>query len=175
MKNSYSNSSVFLHWVHGALVAFLLLTGTLVLSNIPNTLDKIGNFKMHMILGLIACVLTFVRLYFVKKSSVKPLEVGAFRQKMISFNHFMIYTLIFIVCVSGVALSMQSGLGKIVFFGQELPLYEHFSDFLVGKIHGISTKVLIFFIVMHVLGVVGYSVQKRTGIERMWFSKNTLQ
>lgn len=175
MRKSYSNPSVILHWVHGALVAFLLFTGTVVLSNIPNTLDKLGNFKIHMILGLIVFILTFVRLYFVKKNSLEPLEVEGFRQKLISFNHFLIYTFILIVCISGVALSMKSGLGKIVFFGQNLPLYEHFSDIIFGKIHGISTKILIFFIVMHVFGVAIYAVQKKTNVlKRMWFSKNTI-
>lgn len=173
MRTSYSNPSVFLHWTQGALVIFLLLTGTFVLSNIPNTMEKLDNFKIHQILGVIILALTFIRLYFVKKNKIKPLEAKEFRQKLIKFNHTMIYVLIFITCISGIALSMQSGLGKIVFFNQNLPLYEHFSDFVVGKIHGISTKILIFFIVVHIVGVTSYAIQKRQNIiKRVWFSKN---
>jgi len=53
LNKRYNNSAVILHWVSGLLILFVLLTGTFVLSEMPNTLEKINSFRVHMILGML--------------------------------------------------------------------------------------------------------------------------
>jgi cytochrome b561 len=50
-KFRYAKPQVVVHWFAATAIAFLLLTGTLVLESMPNTMGKIGNLRIHMILG----------------------------------------------------------------------------------------------------------------------------
>ena len=53
----YAKSQIAIHWLAAALIIFLLVTGSLVLANLPNTAEKIGNLRIHMILGALAGIL----------------------------------------------------------------------------------------------------------------------
>jgi len=167
----YSSRTVILHWLSGGLLLFLLMTGTFVLSNMPNTVEKLGSFKIHMILGLIATLLSLVRIGVIMKFP-KPaaLEMAPFRQTLMKINHIAIYAVIVAIGVSGFILAQSASLGQIVFFGVDTALYDSFKDFGVGVVHGFLTKVLLFLVVTHVLGVISYSIaHKRNIMNRMWF------
>lgn len=172
LSKKYNNSAVLLHWVSGVLILFVLATGTFVLSEIPNTMEKINSFRVHMILGIVITVLTVIRItVIVKSKKLEPLKVSDFRQKLITFNHIAIYVVLLLVGLSGILLARGSGLGEIVFFGSDAQLYESFKDYGVGIAHGFLTKVLLFLIVMHIVGVFSYKIKTNESIlKRMWFS-----
>lgn len=172
MKQRYSNSAILLHLVSGLLILFVLVTGSLVLSELPNTIEKINSFRVHMILGLIITFLTIIRIVVIAKSEkLEPLKVSSFRQKLIKFNHIAIYVVLLLIGLSGILLSKTSGLGEIVFFGSDAQLYESFKDYGVGIAHGVLTKVLLFLIVMHIVGVFSYKFKTKESIlQRMWFN-----
>jgi len=170
MIDKYSKSTVTLHWINGALLLFLLITGTFVLSQIPNGIEKIDSFRMHMIIGIITVIISIVRIInILKTKEPQKLEMSPFRAKMMKFNHIAIYVLIVGIGMSGILLAQTTSLGEIVFFGAQKEIYAHMGDFTMGMAHGILTKVLIVMIIMHVAGVVAYSLQKRNIIKRMWF------
>ena len=164
---------VRIHWIHAALIAFVLLSGGLILSEMPNNADKIGSLKVHMLLGILITVITFVRLFKVSKHpEMKPLEVGTGREKIIKWNHRLIYLMLIIVGLSGVIAANASGLGDIVFFGKEAELYADATSLskLAGGVHAVATKLLMFLIVMHVAGIVSYVLKtKENVLKRMWF------
>ncbi len=164
---------VRIHWIHAALIAFVLLSGGLILSEMPNNADKIGSLKVHMLLGILITVITFVRLFKVSKHpEMKPLEVGTGREKIIKWNHRLIYLMLIIVGLSGVIAANASGLGDIVFFGKEAELYADATSLskLAGGVHAVATKLLMFLIVMHVAGIVSYVLKtKKNVLKRMWF------
>ena len=62
MKSRYNISAIILHWIHGLMILIILATGLLILSNMPNTIEKISSFKMHMIVGLAILFLTIIRI-----------------------------------------------------------------------------------------------------------------
>lgn len=165
----YSIGSIILHAVQGVGVLFILLTGSLVLSEMPNNVDKISSFAIHMISGVVLLVLTFVRIWFILRSpKVESLNVDGFRQKLIKINHLLIYVVILLMGTSGIVMSQLSGLGEIVFFGANQAI--DLEDLIPALMHGVLAKVLMFLIVMHVLGVFSYMVKTKENIlKRMWF------
>ena len=174
MKNRYTAGAIMSHWIQGLMILFVLATGSLVLSNMPNTIEKIGSFKMHMVLGLVILILTIVRIInIIKSPKLKPLNVSPIRAKLIKFNHISIYIVLILVGVSGILLSKSSGLGDIVFFGADAEFYSSFKDYGVGVAHGFLTKVLLFLIAMHIVGVFSYKFKTKENIlKRMWFDTN---
>jgi cytochrome b561 len=136
----------------------------------PNTVEKLPNFKIHMILGFVILLLTIIRYFVNKNQKLVPLVMSSFRQKMMNLNHTLIYLVLILVVISGVALSMGSGFGEIVFFGSEGELYKSFEEFPMGVAHSILTKVLMFLIAMHIVGVFSYILKTKENIlKRMWF------
>ena len=167
----YTSRSVILHWLSGGLLVFLLVTGTFVLSNMPNTVEKLGSLKIHMILGIIATLLSLIRIWvIVRAPKMEALSMSPFRATMMKANHIAIYGVIIAIGVSGFVLAQSASLGQIIFFGLEKELYGSFKDFGVGIVHGLLTKVLSFLIVMHIAGVVTYAIKHKNNIvKRMWF------
>ena len=164
---------VRIHWIHAALIAFVLLSGGLILSEMPNNVDKIGSLKVHMILGVLITVITLVRLFKISKHpEMKPLEVGTGREQIIKWNHRLIYLILIIVGLSGMVAANTSGLGDIVFFGKEAELYADATSLskLAGGVHAVATKLLMALIVMHVAGIISYMIKtKKNVLKRMWF------
>ena len=173
MEKKYPKSIVAIHWIHAALIMFLLLSGGLILSNMPNTAQKISSLKGHFILGLIAGVILLVRLYLVSKApKLEPLKVTPFRQKLLKWNHRLIYIVLFIVVLSGMATAKISGVGEIVFFNLDKELYKDAPAIAqnIKLVHQISTKILMALIVMHVAGVISYTIKTKDNIiKRVWF------
>ena len=167
----YTSRSIILHWLSGGLLIFLLVTGTFVLSNMPNTVEKLGSLKMHMILGIIATLLSLIRIWvIVRAPKMEDLSMSPFRAMIMKANHIAIYGVIIAIGVSGFVLAQSASLGQILFFGLEKELYGSFKDFGVGIVHGFLTKVLLFLIVMHVAGVISYAIKTKNNIvKRMWF------
>lgn len=171
MSEKFTKSTVVLHWVSGAILVFLLLSGTFVLSEMPNTVEKISSFRIHMLLGILAVLLSIVRIINIyKTSSPKELEMSSFRAKMMRYNHIAIYAVIIAIGLSGILFARGSSLGEIVFFGADKAIYTSMKDFTMGIAHGFLTKVLIALIIMHVVGVFAYIFKTKTNIvKRMWF------
>ena len=167
----YASRTVILHWLSGGLLLFLLVTGTFVLSNMPNTVEKLGSLKVHMILGMITTLLSLVRIWMIVKSP-KPevLAMSPWRAKLMKANHIAIYIVIIIIGVSGFILAQSASLGQIIFFGLQQDLYGSFKDFGVGVVHGFFTKILLFLVLSHVAGVISYTIgHQRNILKRMWF------
>ncbi len=169
----YSKCMVRIHWIHGALIAFALLSAGLVLSEMPDNVEKIGSLKLHMLLGIFITFITFVRIFKIRNHpEMKPLSVGASRENIIKWNHRLIYLFLIIVGLSGVIAAKTSGLGDIVFFAKEAELYADATSLskLAGTVHAVSTKLLMALIVMHVAGIVSYVIKtKENVLKRMWF------
>ncbi len=103
---------------------------------------------------------------------MKALSVGEGREKIIKWNHRLIYLMLIIVGLSGITAAKTSGLGDIVFFGKEAELYADATSLskLAGGVHEVATKLLMFLIVMHVAGIISYMVKtKENVLKRMWF------
>ena len=173
MLTKYNTGAIILHLLQGLMILFLLITGTFILSEIPNTIEKLDAFKIHMILGLTVSILTIIRIINISKHpKLEALKVSTFRDKLIKVNHILIYVVLILVGLTGILLSKGSGLGEMIFFGVENEIYNSFKDYNMGMVHGILTKVLPFLIIMHIVGVFTYKIKTKDNIlRRMWFGK----
>jgi cytochrome b561 len=171
--DKYNKGTILFHWIHGALLMFVLLTASLVLSNLPDDVEKIPSLQIHLILGIVVVVLTIIRLIVLNKNEkLKPLKMDTFRQTIVTWHHRLIYILIFLIGVSGIISAKSANLGAIVFFGSKEKLYEVVAQYgdIFFTIHGILAKILLFLIVTHIAGVIFYIIKNKDNIlKRIWF------
>ncbi len=168
----YSKKFIIMHWVHALLLTFLLIGASLKLPELGKNVD-LSAFKMHIILGVIATLLTFVRIFMaIKEPKLVPLySTDNIKQKMSDWNHKLIYVTLVIVGLSGIATAKISNLGSVVVFGAKKSNFDYNSlSQLFGNIHSASTTVLIALIIMHIAGVVMYKYNTgKNAITRVLF------
>lgn len=149
----YAKPQIVIHWLAAALIAFLLVTGTLVLADLPNTAQKIGNLRIHMILGGLAGLLIIFRIVL-RKRLPAPLPVQG--EKLAKLGHMALNLVILLMVFSGVMLSLQSGAFDAVFGSGVLP--EDFKQFTPRKIHGLASRATMGLIALHVLAALYHQI-----------------
>jgi cytochrome b561 len=137
---------IVVHWLAAVLIMFLLATGALVLAELPNTAQKVGNLRIHMILGGLAGLLIVVRLVLAR---LHPAPVVAAGEKLGHIGHVLLNAVILLMAASGMVLALQSGALDAVFFDGVLP--EDFKNFTPRQVHGLLSRVAMGLIALHVL------------------------
>lgn len=142
----YAPSQIAVHWLAAALIVFLLLTGTFVLAELPNTADKAGNFRIHMILGALAAVLVVVRVLLRRRKPQPPAVVA---ERWAHLGHMGLNLLVVLLAGSGVVLALQSGVLAAVLGSAPLP--ESLDGRTLRKVHGLLSRLLMALVAVHVL------------------------
>ncbi|QZT37504.1 cytochrome b/b6 domain-containing protein [Halosquirtibacter xylanolyticus] len=137
--NKLRNDSRFIsliHWITFVLLIFVAISGV----NIFLDVDRISiGVIIHLIIGSLIFCLTFIRVLSLRKTQIKRINnISLFHQKIINIVHFLIYALLFIIPITGVATLLNQG--QI----SEVPLLFHQLLFLL----------LCMLIVIHIVGVV---------------------
>jgi len=161
MTKKYTNLFSAVHWVHAAMIAAVLMGALVALPVLPEVGQDLSAFKNHMIMGFAVTVVTFVRIYLARRQpELEPLKIDAFRQAVVTWNHRLIYLMLVVTGLSGMATAQVSNIGKVLFLGADLSAYT--GDGLVGTlgtVHTYSAWVLGGLIVMHVAGTLSYMVK----------------
>jgi cytochrome b561 len=155
----YAKPQIAIHWLTAALIAFLLVTGTLVLADLPNTAEKIGNLRIHMILGGLAGLLVIARIVLRKRLPAPPPVQG---EKLARLGHMALNLVILLLVFSGGMLSLQSGTFDAVFGAGILP--EDFKQFTPRKIHGLASRLAMGLIALHVLAALYHQLIVKDGL-----------
>lgn len=174
MPARYHPALVALHWLLALMLAGALIAGTTVLAPMPNSdPQKLISFRMHMGLGLTILVLMLVRLAVRLRTPhppKAPTGVALF-DALAPVVHWALYAAAIAMALSGVWLSMASGLGAAVWGGGPMPA--DFAGYPARAIHGVLSKLLLGLIVLHVLAVVFHgAVRGDALLARMWFGRN---
>lgn len=175
MNSKYSKKFVTLHWVHGAIIAFLLIGASLKLPDleIKMSLEQLSQFKMHIIVGVMATTISVVRFFWARKEKrkIEPLYNSGIKKVLANANHVLIYIVLIIVGISGILTAINANIGEVAIFGKDISVYSLTENAeLFGQIHEISTTALIVLIVMHIVGVIGYRITtKKCAVARMKF------
>ncbi len=164
---------IALHWLLALAIIFMLLAGSLVLSETPNSdPEKLNGLAIHMGLGIGILLLTLIRLAVrLRTGAPEPLEGSTPKQeKIASITHVLLYLGVIAMGVSGVAIALSADLGNIVFFGSGQPLPKDFEDFLPFEVHEIVSSALIGLVALHVAAAVFHQHFIKDGImSRMSF------
>ncbi|WP_323003987.1 cytochrome b [Denitromonas sp.] len=163
----YATPQIAIHWLAAALIFFLLITGTLVLADLPNTAEKLDNLRIHMILGSLAGVFIVARIFMRKRKPAPPPVKG---EKMARIGHMALNLAILLLVFSGVVLALQSDTFSAVFGSGALP--EDFMAFTPRKIHGFASRVAMGLIALHVLAALYHQfIVKDKLLSRMGLGK----
>lgn len=172
MPRRYPAPIVALHWIVAFLVTGALLGGTFNMADVPNSdPDKLATLRIHMIVGGAILLLMLVRMVMRRRLAVPaPVPGPGWQMALARGVHGALYGVTILMAVSGVALSMASGLPGAVFGGAPLP--ETFHAFAPRAVHGLLATVLGLLVLVHVLAAFWHAGVKGDGIlSRMWFGR----
>ncbi len=142
----YALPQIAVHWLAALAILFLLVTGTLILADLPNTAQKIGNLRIHMIVGALAGLLVVARIVLRKRLPAAPPVKG---EKLARMGHLALNLVILLLVISGAMLMLISGGFDAIFGSGVLP--EDFKQFTPRKIHGLASRLAMGLIAIHVL------------------------
>lgn len=170
----YAPALVVLHWLLAILILLSLFMGSVFLQNMPNSdPNKIVALRAHMSMGTLILLLTLLRLVVrVKTTHPAPATTGmTWADKLGQATHWILYLLVILMALSGIAISVQAGLPAIVFQGVgSLPA--SFDEFAPRAAHGFIALLLMLFIALHIGAALYHQfVKKDHLLARMWFGK----
>ena len=166
----YAKSQIAIHWLAAALIIFLLVTGNLVLADLPNTAEKIGNLRIHMILGVLAGILVIARVILRKRLPALPAVHGEMFARL---GHMALNLIILLMVFSGAMLMLQSGALEALFGSGALP--EDFKEFTPRRIHGLASRLAMALIALHVLAALYHQFVVKDGLlARMGIGSNKI-
>ena len=142
----YARSQIAIHWLAALAIVFLLVTGTFVLAELPNTTPKVGNLRIHMIVGLLAGALAVSRLVLRRRLPAPP--PAAF-ERMARAGHVALNIVVLLLALSGMGLALKSGALDAVFGGGALP--EDFEAYALRPVHGLLSRLAMALIALHVV------------------------
>jgi cytochrome b561 len=165
---------VSLHWLTVFLVFAAFGLGKFMSSQ-PNEATKIPLLAAHMALGLVTLVVIVGR-FVVRMRLPRPAHAStgnALLDKLGEIVHYALYLLVLLMSISGMLLSMQSGLTPIVFGGSGTALPADFYAFSARLLHGFVAPALFLLILLHV-GAAFYHqlVLKDNLLARMGYEKS---
>ena len=164
----YHPALVALHWLLALLIVAALIGGAFSLDPVPEeSPDKIGVLRLHMIVGLAIFALMLVRLIVrLRVPHPPPAHIGNETLNQIApWLHWTFYSLVFGMAASGIAMSLEAGLGAIVFGGAEGPVPE--LDTLRPRAgHGLFALVLALMIAGHIGAALYHQVVRRDRLLR---------
>ena len=166
MVDRYNKVQTLIHWLVAGLIFFLLLTGTFVLTEIPNSdPQKIKNLSIHASLGALALIMVITRVVVALKTPQPPHVVtgSAWGNRLGAIAPKVLNLLSLVVALSGLAMGVGSGLLELILTGVGA-LPDTFEGKPVRIIHGLSSKLLIAAVVFHVLAALYHQFVLRDGI-----------
>lgn len=169
----YHPLQVSFHWLVVVLLFAAFILGKYI-SGLPNDAAKIAPIGIHMTLGaitLIVIVARFIaRLRFPKPASATTGNI--LLDQIGKIVHYALYVLVFLMTISGMALSLQSGLIPIVFGGSGAALPADFFAFTSRMLHGFIAPALLLLVVLHVGAALYHQfLLKDNLLARMWYGK----
>lgn len=171
--NRYHPILVGLHWLLALFIIVSLIMGTFMLAETPNSdPSKLFGLQMHMGTGVLILLLMIVRLV-TRVRTVQPphADIGIpLLNRLGIATHWLLYVIVFLMCASGIGISVLAGLPDIVFFGSGDNLPENFDHLLPRTAHGILANLLMLLVAAHIAAALYHQLVKKDGLfSRMWF------
>ena len=164
----YSKRMVIIHWLTLALLIAAWFLGEAVNDARHDGGATISGYVIHAIAGGAILLLVLARLFFRSKDGVPPALGDTPMDKMAKGIHHLLYTLLVLLPVSGVAQVATSDVGKAILAGDATLLPEKFEGVAAHEVHEVMVTVLIVAVVVHLLGALKHQFIMKDGLmERM--------
>lgn len=169
----YHPLQVTLHWFIVILVFATFIVGKSV-SRLSNDEAKLVPLAIHLGLGFLTLIVTFVRIIARMRLPKLPrVSTGnAFLDWLGKAVHHGLYLVVVLMALSGISLSVQAGLIPIIFSGTAAQLPTDFYQFSARMLHGLVSPVLLLLVLIHVGAVIYHQLVLRDHLfSRMWYGR----
>jgi cytochrome b561 len=169
----YHPFQVSLHWLVVILIIAAFLLGK-SMSGLPNEPAKTPLLALHMLLGLTTLIVIVLRL-IARVRLPRPASAttgNAFLDWVGKAVHYALYLLVFLMALSGMSLSLQSGLLPAVFGVPGAALPADFFEFSARMLHGFIAPALLVLIFIHAGAALYHQFALKDNLlSRMWYGK----
>lgn len=170
MKGSaekYGRLAQWLHWLSAILIIVLWPIGFSMV-RMPNSSAQMTLYQVHVSIGLLVALLTIIRAvwHFMDDRPAAPDGLTSFNRKLFQWTHNLLYVVLFILAVSGMAMLLSNNLGLLP--GNISPAA--IVDGPPRVAHAIVSKVFMLLLVAHLAGVVRHQLTKGNTLARMGIS-----
>lgn len=169
----YHPRQVSLHWLVVLLIFATFFLGK-YMSGLPNESGKIPLLGIHMALGFTTLVVIAVR-FIARLRLPRPVSGttgNAFLDWVGKAVHDALYLLVFLMALSGMSLSWQSGLVPAILDGSGALLPADFFEFRARFLHDFIAPALLVLIAVHVAAALYHQfVLGDNLLSRMWYGK----
>lgn len=170
----YSKRIVITHWLTLVLLVAAWLLGDKLSEARHEGAATISAYVIHLLVGAVILLFTIARLAFRRKDGVPPAMGNTPMDKAAKGIHHLLYTLLFLIPVSGVAQVLGSDVGKALLAGDATLLPAKFNGLFAHEAHEVLVNVLIVLVVIHVLGALKHQfVMKDNIMDRMSLRKKS--
>ncbi len=166
----YSTRMVIVHWLTLALLVAAWFLGEELAEATDESKATLAGYIVHGATGAAILLFAVTRLLFRRKDGT-PAPVGSgLMDKVATGIHHALYTVLFLLPVSGVVTIVTSDAGKALLAGDAnlLPKEEGYEHVFAHGVHEVLVNVLIVLVAVHVLGAVKHQFVMKDGLmERM--------
>lgn len=166
----YSKRMVIVHWLTLALLIAAWLLGEELAEATDESKATLAGYLVHIAAGGAILLLAAARLLFRRKDGT-PAPVGSgLMDKVATGIHHALYTVLFLLPVSGVVILASSDAGKALLAGDAnlLPKEDGFEHVFAHEVHEQLVTVLIVLVAVHLLGAIKHQFIMKDGLmERM--------
>lgn len=169
----YHPLQVSFHWLVVALLVAMFISGK-YMSGLPNDTGKLLPLGIHIALGVITLIVIVARLIArTRLPQPAPATTGhRFLDWVSKIVHYALYALVFLMVISGISLSLQTGLLPIVFGGSGAALPADFYAFNARRLHELVASALALLVLLHAGAALYHQfLLKDRLMARMWFEK----
>jgi cytochrome b561 len=160
----YGSVALILHWASAGLILSLIPLG-FAMQRAPDTWI-LGLYRTHAALGLLAGLLTVLRLVWwlgLDRKPVPPCDHSPLQRRLATTVHTMLYGAVLALTISGIGLMVVNSLGTMLVTG-DLSLMPADLMLLPPRLgHGVMARLLIALLILHVLGALYHHWIRRDG------------
>ena len=162
----YSKRIVIVHWLTLALLIAAWYLGDSLADATDESRATLAGYIVHIAVGATVLLLTLFRFLARRKDGVPPPTGAGPLDKLAKGVHHLLYTLLFVLPLSGVAIVLTSKVGTALLAGDAalLPKEHGFHGVFAHEVHEQLVNVLIAVVALHVLGAIKHQFISKDGL-----------
>jgi len=155
---------VIVHWLTLALLIVAWYLGESAHDARHDEVVTLTDYIVHISVGGTILLLLLARLYFRRKDGTPPAMGDTPLDKAAKGIHYLLYTLLVLLPVSGMMQVVTSDVGKALLAGDAKMLPKKFDGVFAHVVHEQLVNVLIVLVALHILGAIKHQFISKDGL-----------